>query len=74
MALVNIKKAEQMDALQKQRIANEVSAQFGSLAFMYAKHVYKEYRALDTLSEPYLSQVPLIFAYLESQNYEQVLS
>ena len=74
MALVNIEKVWQLDAVQRQVTANEISAQFGSIAFMYAKHVYKGRRALETLQEPYLSQVSLIFDYVVAHGYQQVLS
>ena len=49
MALVNIEKVWQLDAVQRQITANEISAQFGSIAFMYAKHVYKGHRTLESL-------------------------
>lgn len=74
MALVNIEKILQLDAVEKQVLANEASAQFGSIAFMYAKHVHKGLRAVETLQEPYLSQVPLIFAYVQEHGYQQILS
>ena len=74
MALVNIERVWQLDAVQRQVTANEISAQFGSIAFMYAKHVYKGHRTLESLQEPYLSQVPLIFDYIIAHGYQQVLS
>lgn len=47
--LDNIQREYQLDSIQRQALAKEVGATYGSLAFLYAKHVHQGLRSLDSL-------------------------
>ena len=74
MALVNVRRTEQFDAVGKQQIAQQIGALYGSLAFMYAKSVVRGERQLESLTPAYQTQVAAIFAYVEEKGYGQVLT
>ena len=71
--LANIKKRWLMDNTQKQRVTKEVSALYGSLALMYARHVNMGLKAPEELTPTYLVQVEAIFAYVEEMGYQDIL-
>lgn len=71
--LVNVKKVVQLDAVERQALANEVSAQYGSLAFMYAKAVYQGSRSIEMVHSRYQQAVKDILAYVSANGYDLIL-
>ena len=71
--LANVKKRWVMDNVQKQRVTKEVSALYGSLAFMYARHLNMGLKEPESLTPTYLVQIEAIFAYVEEMGYQDIL-
>ena len=71
--LANVKKRYLLDNIQKQQLTREVSALYGSLAFMYAKHISMGLKDSTTLTPAYQEQVDAIYAYVEEMGYQDIL-
>lgn len=71
--LVNVKKVVQLDAVERQALANKVSAEYGSLAFMYAKAVYQESRPIELVHSRYQETVKDILKYVADNGYDLIL-
>ena len=71
--LVNVKRVVQFDSVERQALATKVSAQYGSLAFMYAKAVFNKTRTLESISERMHQPIKDILAYVEENGYNLIL-
>lgn len=71
--LVNVKKVVQFDAVERQALANQVSAQYGSLAFMYAKTVYNGTREIDAIDARFHESIHSILEYTAQNGYDLIL-
>lgn len=71
--LVNVKRTVQLDAVERQALANEVSAQYGSLAFMYAKAVHQGTRTIEVINSRYHEPVNQILAFVLENGYDLIL-
>lgn len=71
--LVNVKKIVQFDAVERQALANQVSAQYGSLAFMYAKAVHQGTRTIESVNERFHEAISQILAYVSKNGYDLIL-
>lgn len=73
LVLDNIKRTVQLDAVERQELANQVSAQYGSLAFMYAKSVHRKERTLESVNERFYEPIQDILNYVTKNGYELIL-
>lgn len=71
--LVNVKKVVQFDAVERQALANQVSAEYGSLAFMYAKSIFKGDRSIIDVNERFHEQIGKILDYVKQNGYDLIL-
>ena len=72
IALSPINKRLEFDAVSKQEEIIRLTSEFGSLAFMYAKHVHKGLRPIELVPERMVESTQAIMAYIDTHNLENL--
>lgn len=68
--LSNTKKVFQLNAQERQVIRDQVSAEYGSMAFRYARAVYNEARTVESVPQSLKSPVQEVLSFVKQAGYD----